>query len=513
MVKPQVSSEDPQGKPLSSSTTKKLENSSPKLDPSKVKDKQVSKKSVSPINEEKFDYSFDDLIEELLSTNVPDFSVKKRIDLLSKELQSTAQEILKVVEDHKYEISDKFRLNLLSEKTVEKLLEKTENFSLALKSFSTQSNANVSKKIRLKGISSDEELDKFLKLCQKSSIIPKNLIPSLSEEIFSSSVFRNLKVEIQVKIIAFFAKLQVPPEKSLNQLSNITAAFNGQDDSYQTNVIDNLRKWNITAAYQLLTHVDSDRIRVVLCNQLIESLSVNDIAAYFNWQSPNPQFGKMGVFKRIISPAVYNFLKFNSNLEDLLSLWPHLIVPEHGFNMMELKVKFKTLIGKKGTLPESLRDESVPVLQNEVQSMKETLKISQMEISDLIKKLEISEEINRELNDEIQELREFRNRNSKESLEAHDAIERQIKIDQLRSLIPAFELGLQGSNEKEFQKLLEEIQIEVAGVVGQKVRWNHQICESLTGEEISEGLVVQTGFTWFSGKEVIPLRRMLLKPE
>ena len=75
------------------------------------------------------------------------------------------------------------------------------------------------------------------------------------------------------------------------------------------------------------------------------------------------------------------------------------------------------------------------------------------------------------------------------------------------------ERALASDAQNEILQILEEHGIEMVGRVGQKIRWNSQICESLTGGEISEGLVVKTGFTWFDGKEIVPLRRMLLKSE
>ena len=79
--------------------------------------------------------------------------------------------------------------------------------------------------------------------------------------------------------------------------------------------------------------------------------------------------------------------------------------------------------------------------------------------------------------------------------------------------MPAFEKALTSDAQGEVSRILEDYKIEKVGNVGQKIRWNALICESLTGEEIFEGIVVKTGFTWFDGKEVVPLRRMLLKSE
>ena len=128
-------------------------------------------------------------------------------------------------------------------------------------------------------------------------------------------------------------------------------------------------------------------------------------------------------------------------------------------------------------------------------------------------KLNVLIKENEEIRADLDEVRVTRLENSREARAAQEAIERQIRIDTLRDLIPAIERALISDVQNEILHILEEQGIEMVGRVGQKIRWNSQICESLTGEEISEGLVVKTGFTWFDGKEIVPLRRMLLKSE
>lgn len=457
--------------------------------------------------------AFNSLLSNLLS--VDELRAEKSADLenLPSEVIETAKEIFEILRNHEYEISAKFNMALISEENLDMLLTRTENYSLALQSFTYQRSPKISKIVRTKSLESIEELDKFLKILMKSHNLPRLLLPLLADEFTTSSTFKKSKVEIQIKTIAFLASNQISPTKMLSSLENITEIFNALDDSYQNYVLKGLQKWNIDAVFQFLTHIDSDRIRIALCNQLIEDLTVDEIASFFTWQNPDLRFSKVGIFKRIITPAVNNFLKWNHNLDQLLILWPHLVLPENGFNLLELKVKFKLLISKAGYLPESLRDESIPLLQDEVQSLKDSLKSTTAEILSLKNELASVREANDNLNTELAELRESRQQNSRKNLEAQDAIERQLKIDNLRELLPALEIALQSDHQEVFRKKLEELNIEIVGLVGQKVRWNPQICESLTGEELAEGIVAKTGIIWFSGRDVVPLRRMLIKPE
>lgn len=444
-----------------------------------------------------------------------DFSDENSVDLknLPAEAVETAKEIFEILKNHEYEISAKFNLGLISEENLDRLLTQTENYSLALQSFTYQRSPKISRIVRARCLQSIEEFDKFSKIMNKSHLLPKLLLPACADEVTSSATFKKSEAGIQIKTIAFLAANQISPIKLLSGLENVTEIFNTFDDSYQNNVIKGLQKWNIDAVFQFLTHIDSDRIRVALCNQLIEGLTVIEIASFFTWINPDSKFSKIGIFKRIVTPAVNNFLKWNHNLDQLLILWPHLVLPENGFNLTELKVKFKLLIGKAGYLSESLRDESVPLLQDEVQSLDASLRSTTEELLSLKNALNDALESKENLNSELAELRESRQQNSRKNLEAQEAIERQLKIDNLRELIPAIEIALQSDREEVFRNALEEMNIEVVGLVGQKVRWNPQICESLTGEDLEEGIVARTGVIWFSGRDVVPLRRMLIKPE
>ncbi len=489
-------------------TNLKSKKSNPALSEPKKKKSNSSKKKEAIA---KFDLN--ELLTSLLIKSENEDMSSEALDQLPQELQSTASEFAQLLWNYDFEISEKFKIELLSREVLDELLLRTENLSLSLKAYSHQKNTNALKIIKLSSFSSLENLDKFIKLLSKQYLVQKEILPMLADEITSSTAFKKAGFNLQIKTISSLARKKVDPSKAITVLGNVTTEFNEQDESFQLQVIENLRKWDISCVYQFLTHIDSDRIRVALCKHLAENLTPIEIAKYFVWQNPDSNLSKVGVFKRIVTPAIENFMKWNNKLEDLLILWPHLVNPENGFSLSQSKVKFKNLIGKSGYLAESLRDDSVPLLQDQLQVAQDALISLQGHTEDLGKKLNALQVMNEEISQELTDLRKERQENSREALAAHEAIERQIKVDLLRQLIPFFELALSGEGHEEFMKILEHQRIEMVGRVGQKIRWNPQICESLTGVEIAEGIIVKTGFTWFSGKEVVPLRRMLVKPE
>jgi uncharacterized protein YbcI len=457
--------------------------------------------------------NIDELIQIALSMGKTNAEDKLSLEDLPLDQKTTGREILELLSMTDFVISDKFKLDSISAQNLDEILTKTQNLSVALTSFSSNRNQKALRIIKSKSLASLNDFEKFTKLSTKNYLVPRQMLNFIVDEIIDSSIYKKSQIIIQLEVISYVANQRIDPTKLIKALGNITSDFNNQDEKFQNRIIESLRRFNICSVYQLLMHIDSEKIRVALCNQLIQDLSVNEIVAFFAWISPEPNLSKVGVYKRIIVPSVENFIKWGNSLEDLLYLWPHLTNPEHGFNLSELKVKFKHLIGKSGYLAESLRDSAVPVLQSENQLFRENLQIAEKIAAELSQELTQLTIVNQEIKFDLDAARVSRLENSREANAAQAAIVRQIRIDTLRGLVPALERALASDEQNEILRILEEQRIEMVGRVGQKIRWNSQICESLTGEEISEGLVVKTGFTWFDGKEIVPLRRMLLKSE
>jgi hypothetical protein len=496
---------DPEGK-LVKEKTRPVKNK----DGQKMNESSPESAETKPI---KSPSNVNDLIQIALSMPKSIIEIQVNLESLPLEQKVTGEEILQLLSKPDFDITEKFKSHLISIENLDQLLIQTQNLSLALTSFSNHQNQKALRIIKSKSLATIIEFERFTKLSMKSYLVPRHMFKYIADEIVVSSVYRKSQVRIQLEVISFFANQSIDPTKLISGLGDITSEFNKEDEFFQNRFIESLRRFNICSVFQFLSHMDSERIRVALCNKINQDLTVKEIAEFFTWTNPEVNLSKIGLYKRIIVPSVENFIKWNNNLEDLLYLWPYLTNPEYGFNLSEIKVKFKQLIAKSGYLAESLRDGAVPVLQNEIQVLKESLQVAEKRAEDLSQKLNVLIKVNEEIKADLDEVRVTRLENSREARAAQEAIERQIRIDTLRELIPTMERALASDAQNEILHILEEHGIEMVGRVGQKIRWNSQICESLTGGEISEGLVVKTGFTWFDGKEIVPLRRMLLKSE
>ena len=124
--------------------------------------------------------------------------------------------------------------------------------------------------------------------------------------------------------------------------------------------------------------------------------------------------------------------------------------------------------------------------------MDEELKLSKMQIEKLKKVISFSEERN---------MGDARN-----EIDTRAQRDRQVRIDIYKEIIKVFEKDLNTSN-----TILENFGLEQIGLVSEKFAWDQEICESITSESLTEGLVVKSGYIWWDGNSKVVIRRILLK--
>jgi hypothetical protein len=198
-----------------------------------------------------------------------------------------------------------------------------------------------------------------------------------------------------------------------------------------------------------------------------------------------------------------------SNAQSLESILPLLLVGPQlkNFGLFDLITeKTKELLGKKEELAILLED---PFLRDiefkndqlsrlvdkqkvDLLDFENELRSSKAQIEKLKKMINVSEERN---------IGEARN-----EIDTRAQRDRQIRVDIYKDLIKVFEKDLNASN-----IILENFGLEQLGIVSEKFAWDHEICESITRETLTEGLVVKPGYIWWDGNSKVVIRRVLLK--
>jgi len=453
------------------------------------------------------------LIRILREKTLNDLKISTFLAGITVEEQLVASEIAHAISNNEYDIADKLTLSRIHSKTLESLVKKTRNPKLVLKIAAYLNSTSVNQELFDLMFKDQSSFINISILMSKQYLVPRPRFAQLVRELQICSQFKKASVPVRILAIAYLAENQVDVTKNISSLDLITKEFNEQNDEYQRKVIKKLRLGEIQFLYQFLTHIDSERLRVELVKELREQITPLELVMYFQWKNPDPNFSGSGIFLRIVRPACEKIISYSRNLEDLLTIWPYITDPRNDFKLDKIRLKFRELIAKPGYLQESFRDPAMPVLQDKFFAVQNEVIYGNGLIESLRAKLEAESKIVLDLTGELNDLRAKRVESGREKSLGQEAVVRQIKVDQLRSLIPLFDILSKDLESGAPEALLESLGIEIIGRVGSKLRWDPRYSESLTGQELTAGIVVRIGYTWFTGKEVVPLRRVLIKSE
>jgi len=92
-----------------------------------------------------------------------------------------------------------------------------------------------------------------------------------------------------------------------------------------------------------------------------------------------------------------------------------------------------------------------------------------------------------------------------------EAVRASARAELLSSLVDFLDPLAQGDGGLALEKALQKFGLQRLGEPGLSYAWNPELCETLTGEPLSEGLVIRSGYTWMGDGKTIVVRRVLLK--
>ena len=94
----------------------------------------------------------------------------------------------------------------------------------------------------------------------------------------------------------------------------------------------------------------------------------------------------------------------------------------------------------------------------------------------------------------------------------NNAIERQIRINQIRVIVEIIEPEMSSAPNSRILAALEKIGIRRIGSPGENIDWDSLVCESITGVEIVNPVVIKPGYTWSNNGDTSVLLKALVKP-
>ena len=152
-------------------------------------------KSPSNVNE---------LIQIALSMPKTTTEIKVNLESMPLDQKSTSGEILQLLSKPDYEITDKFQADFISIENLDALLNKTQNMSLALTSFSNHRNQKALRIIKSNSLTTLIEFERFTKLSTRNFLVPRHMFNHIADQIIASSVYKKSQIRIQLEAISFF---------------------------------------------------------------------------------------------------------------------------------------------------------------------------------------------------------------------------------------------------------------------------------------------------------------------
>jgi hypothetical protein len=92
-----------------------------------------------------------------------------------------------------------------------------------------------------------------------------------------------------------------------------------------------------------------------------------------------------------------------------------------------------------------------------------------------------------------------------------DAMSQNAKADLLKTLVESLDHLLQGADGFQLERALQKIGVMRLGEPGSDFAWDSEVCETLTGAAMENGIVVRSGYTWLNAEKKVVIRRVLLK--
>jgi hypothetical protein len=386
----------------------------------------------------------------------------------------------------------------VSEKALDFLLGKIVNLR-QISELLSNGNLNAAAKIRiLESLFLNRRIDYSIKHSLMSIADSQEMIPLLSQKTAISLVQELMQNQDYDHLISL--------SKKNPYLLEILATFT---EKTALKPLTRMIQLDSLKFFELISLTDLNKMDFSLLKKLRESLSNSDIRKLGQsvWYGENPiSIDFLNVF---VFPKYIESVKSAQLLEDLIDL---AIVKNSfpSFKQEEVFLKkITTLLNAESSLSKLLADpnsferaEVLKKLREAEAQLKAELSGSREEIDQLKRKLESSNESLARLEQQIIDLKI-------EIQKTENVDSRETIVNEYRKLLPSFD-QLISKYSIDALTVFAKVGIQVIGVKGNQMEWDSDVCETLSGNEISIGKVMKEGIILNFNEQRIVLRRVLL---
>ena len=310
------------------------------------------------------------------------------------------------------------------------------------------------------------------------------------------SIFVLLYILYQEKLLKEF-------EIVATKCSSLESVFTSADSKKLIGMLDNLAKINIDSFLSTVSNLNLDKIPFSLVQAIREFLSNYQIRLLVQ-KDLSKQFHTL-----ILYPAINLRINNARKLEDAIDLLvsiPELKFPE---SKEAFKSQAEKLFNVDSPLTLLLKDPEMPNVLRKLNAFQKNEDELRAQIRDSALKIKSQENEINQLHERLQfadqriiELSQIQRGNQAEN-------SREIKISELKRLLPIIDqLILKYGEDLMFN--WAQMGLQAIGENGKEMIWNPDYCESITGNQIESGKVLQRGYLVDLDGQLVVLKRALL---
>ena len=310
------------------------------------------------------------------------------------------------------------------------------------------------------------------------------------------SIFVLLYILFQEKLLKDF-------EIVATKCSSLESVFTTADSKKLIGMLDNLAKIDIDSFLSAVSNLNLDKIPFSLVQAMREFLSNYQIRLLVQ-KDLSTQFHTL-----ILYPAISLRINNARKLEDVIDLLvsiPELKFPE---SKETFKSQAEKLLNVDSPLTLLLKDPEMPNVLRKLNAFQKNEDELKAQIHDFALKIKSQEKEINQLQERLQfadqriiELSRIQRGNQAEN-------SREIRISELKRLLPIVDQLILKYGE-DLMLNWAQMGLQAIGENGKEMIWNPDYCESITGNEIESGKVLQRGYLVDLDGQLVVLKRALL---
>ena len=435
------------------------------------------------------------------------------IEALSEQDREKAEELGRILRESDYQASSALALKGLSESNQNRIIRQTENFEFLtqvfLQNHSQQISVNALKRI-MGSISRAPQLIEVL-LSQKEKSHFQKMLVQIGDSV-------TLNTDEYSELRWFLVSYATPSTLLSIRNTSIWKTYKGKLGEFfeleNVKAFHILRKMekNFQLLLDFLATLQVQKGSLTNINGLTPTLDKITIEDLIKFQLTRQDLANQDFFEILFKNSLQKKLADLSNIEACIPYFHFEVMNPGIFDKDALARSWKRSNFRTQGLVELFRSDEISKMKSEIESLNlvvDELKVQLSELTNISTSREL--EINK-LSKAIDSYEARLRDRAKTELVGQGAVERQLHINVYRKVVECIDGELSKQKSESLLMILAKLGISRLGNPGERIDWNSEYCESLTGELLDNPIVIRPGYTWATRDEKIVLTKVLVKP-